>query len=118
MRGMEVDRKIGVGEMIIRKVSVVWGRWGKKTDFVLEPVCKKCEKAGEECEVCKDYLYIRIADKNIPRREKGMNYDQFISMETYLNCRSQNMINFIIMAYEERVMHEIAVSKDKDGEGK
>jgi len=44
---------------IVRKVCVVFGKWGKKTDFVLEPVCEKCEEDGQECEVCKDYVYIK-----------------------------------------------------------
>lgn len=43
---------------IIRKVAMVWGTWGKKTDFVLEPVCKDCEVDGSECEVCTNFIYI------------------------------------------------------------
>ena len=42
----------------IRKVAVVFGRWGKKADFVLEPVCPECEEEGKECNVCKNYIYI------------------------------------------------------------
>ena len=44
--------------MTIRKVAVVFGKWGKNTDFVLEPVCKECEKDGNECEICRTFLYI------------------------------------------------------------
>jgi len=41
-----------------RKVAIVFGKWGKTTDFVLEPVCPDCEKDGNECEVCQNYIYI------------------------------------------------------------
>lgn len=36
-----------------RKVTCVYGKWGKETDFVLEPVCN-----GEDCECCKDGFWI------------------------------------------------------------
>ena len=45
--------------IITRKVFIVFGKWGKKTDFVLESVCENCEKDGKECEGCKDYIYIK-----------------------------------------------------------
>lgn len=43
---------------IIRKVCVVWGKWSEKEDFVLEPVCPSCEVDGQECDSCKNYIYI------------------------------------------------------------
>lgn len=50
----------------IRKVAIVFGRWGKKTDFVLEPVCPCCEEDGEECDICKNYIYIESTkNKNV-----------------------------------------------------
>ena len=46
---------------IVRKVVVVFGKWGKNTDFVLEPVC-----SGEcNCDICKDAIYItRVKEKD------------------------------------------------------
>ncbi len=40
--------------VIKRRVVIVFGKWGKITDFVLEPTCTlKCV-----CEVCKDAIWI------------------------------------------------------------
>ena len=40
--------------MIKRRVAIVFGKWGKDTDFVLEPTCSEdCM-----CEVCKDAIWI------------------------------------------------------------
>ena len=37
-----------------RKVVCVFGEWGEKTDFVLEPCCPdECK-----CEICKDAFWI------------------------------------------------------------
>lgn len=49
---------------IRRKCVLIFGSWGKDTDFVLEPVCKDCEEDGKECEVCKDYVYLEGEDEN------------------------------------------------------
>jgi len=58
---------------IRRKVVIVFGKWGKKTDFVLEPVCKDCEKDGNECDVCKNYVYIE-GEKKPTKKGYGRDY--------------------------------------------
>lgn len=54
---------VGVKKDIIRKVCLSYGRWGLKTDFVLEPVCGECEEEGKECEICENYIYIKKVEK-------------------------------------------------------
>ena len=46
---------------IKRKVVCVFGKWGKKTDFVIEPVCSEdCN-----CEICKNAFWIeKVEEKN------------------------------------------------------
>lgn len=44
---------------IKRKVAIPFGKWDKTSDFVLEPVCKSCELDGDECEDCKDHIFIQ-----------------------------------------------------------
>jgi len=42
-------------EKVKRRVAVVFGKFGKDTDFVLEPTCnEECQ-----CEVCKDSIWIQ-----------------------------------------------------------
>lgn len=41
--------------MIKRRVCIVFGKWGKTTDFVLEPTCTlKCM-----CDICKNAIWIQ-----------------------------------------------------------
>lgn len=46
-----------------RKVVIIYGEWGRNTDFVIEPVCKECEVDGKECNLCKNYIYIQKVGK-------------------------------------------------------
>lgn len=60
---MNIIGGIRMTEEIIRKCVVVFGKFSKEGDFVLEPVCIDCEVKGNECDVCKNYIYIKEVRK-------------------------------------------------------
>lgn len=54
---------------IKRRVAIVWGKWGKTTDFVLEPTCTpKCN-----CDICKNAIWIEeCVDKTSEDKSEGL----------------------------------------------
>ncbi len=40
-----------------------------------------------------------------------MKYDKYVAEETKLNCINQDMLNYILEAYAERVLHELNLLK-------
>ena len=66
---------------IKRKVVCVFGKFGKETDFVLEPACPKDSLGNEcKCELCEEAFWIEEVEKPKGYEKVKKNLKKLISL--------------------------------------